>query len=77
MTQERLLPLLADVLGIDLHALSDDAKMGVTEKWDSLGHLMIMAEIERVYGFRLSTREMVQAASVRELRNLLAARGVA
>jgi len=76
MTQDRLLPLVAGVLGIDPGALSDDAKMGSTAKWDSLRHVMIMAEIERAYGLKFSAREMVRSASVRDLRGVLAARGV-
>lgn len=77
MTQENLLPLLAGVLGVDPDTLSDGAGMGVTERWDSLRHVMIMSEIERAYGLKLSAREMMQVASVRDLRGMLAARGVA
>jgi acyl carrier protein len=77
MTQDDLFPLLANVLGVDPGLLSDKAKMGDTEKWDSIRQIMIMSELERRYSFKLSSKEMVQAVSVQGIRKLLAARGVA
>lgn len=48
-----LLETIADAL--DLSSITEDAKAGDPEAWDSLGHLRIILAVESKYGVQFKT----------------------
>jgi acyl carrier protein len=61
--------LVARALGIET-VRADDA-MHTLGGWDSLGHLAIVAEIEKQSGATLTPEQIVSIASVRDVAHLL------
>lgn len=61
--------LVARALGIE--AVRADDAMHTLGGWDSLGHLAIVAEIEKQSGATLTPEQIVSIASVRDVAHLL------
>ncbi len=55
-------------LNLEMHMTSKDVN-----GWDSLGHAMIMAEIQKKYRLKFSLQELIRAKSVRDLVQLVSA----
>lgn len=71
-----LTSIIASVLGIPARDLPSSASMDTLQAWDSLRQFLLMLEIERRYGVRMSNDEMFACTSLVQIRELLAARGV-
>ena len=50
-----------------------DLKLGDLEEWDSLGHLELIAEVEKAFGVSLSLDDIPKLSSLDALRAHLAA----
>jgi acyl carrier protein len=68
--------LIASVFRVDPATISDATEAGSIDGWDSLGHVMLMAEIEHTYGISLSADQAIGLTSVRAIREYLTERGV-
>jgi acyl carrier protein len=77
MTEDALLILIAGTLGIPPSQVDEESSMAATPKWDSLRQLMLVTELETTYGIELTDQEMLETTSVRQIRAVLAARGLA
>ncbi len=75
MTDNTLLELIARTLGIDRSRLTEASDMSNTPKWDSLRQIMLMTELETHYGIELTDREMLESASVSQIRAVLTGYG--
>ena len=65
-TEKKLIYLIEKKLKIrkiDIRTLGH----GKHEKWDSLAHLNLLLEIERVFGFKFTMKEMTQINSFKEI----------
>ncbi len=76
MTEDSVLDLIAQTLGIDRAEVSDTSDMSNTRKWDSLRQIMLMTELETQYGIVLSDQEMLETISVAQIRSVLGRHGV-
>jgi acyl carrier protein len=56
--------------------LSEDLGPGDVPGWDSLGTIALFAEIERVYNIALMLEEAASVDSIRDLRQILEAKGI-
>lgn len=65
---------IAAVLEIDPTRLADSTAAGELPQWDSLGHLIVVAELEMRFGTRFSMEEILSARTVSDLAHLLAGR---
>ena len=68
--------VVARVFHSDPASITDDTGAGSIDGWDSLGHVMLMAELEQAYGISLSADQTIGLTSVRAIREHLAERGV-
>ena len=60
-------------------AISDsimDLRVGSLPEWDSLGHFNLLLFIEENYGVRFSMEEMSEMKSLKDIANVLEAKGV-
>lgn len=64
--------VLAQALNITVEKIDDSARIGELESWDSLAHMRLVLEIERLLGRELSTGEIVELASLADVEKLLA-----
>jgi acyl carrier protein len=67
-----LIDLVAGVLKLTPAELTEESGMHDTREWDSLHHVMVMLEIEKVYGIALEDEDMAEAISIPEIRRVLA-----
>jgi acyl carrier protein len=66
-----LLTLMERVLKLHAGSIGEHSDIHNTRRWDSLRHMVLMAEIERGYGIELSDSEIASATSVAMIRQLL------
>lgn len=69
--REQARALLADAINIDIASLSDDARLGSTEQWDSLAHLRLILALEARIGRSLDPDEIVSVESLDDVAALL------
>ena len=60
----------------DVEQLPDEATPGSVERWDSLGHLAMITELELQFGVKFTVEEWSQMVSVRAIKEILAERGI-
>ncbi|WP_415945780.1 acyl carrier protein [Selenomonas montiformis] len=65
-TKEKLQEIFQDVFDDDSIELFDEMTAADVEDWDSLSHITLINEIERSFGIRFSTKEVLQAKNVGE-----------
>jgi citrate synthase len=66
--------LIAEQLKVPVARVRDDLAFGAIPEWDSLNHVNLMLELERVYGIPIGDEEMVDLISVRAIRQFLGGR---
>jgi acyl carrier protein len=76
MTDDTLLEMIAQTLGIERSLLTEASDMSNTPKWDSLRQIMLMTELETHYGIELTDQEMLESVSVSQIRTVLTRYGV-
>ena len=69
--------LLAEVLQMPAAEITDDLAMKDVEAWDSLKHMELVVSLEETFSIELTFDEIVAMQSVREIKRVLRARGVA
>jgi acyl carrier protein len=60
MISERLVAIVAKVLDLDDLELEDETTADQVPGWDSLSHVRVLAAIEKAYGFRFKTMEVLR-----------------
>lgn len=72
-----LIEIIAGALKVKPDTLNEDSSPSNNERWDSVSHMFLAAELERRFGFELPQREWDQkAGSVRAIRALLKEAGI-
>lgn len=77
MSEDDLLVLFSEVLGLPTHSLSEASSPENTQKWDSLASMMLVAAIEDKYDVTLSTKDIMVMRSIAVVREVLRRKGVA
>jgi acyl carrier protein len=63
--------LVADALGLPADSVSSDSSIYTLDSWDSMAHLRIILEIERVTGHELDTDQILSIESVKDVSGLM------
>ena len=72
----KLHPLIAEVLRIPMEKVTDDLAMSEVEAWDSLQHMTLIASLEQTFGIDFTFDEIVVMQSVQEIKRVLREKGV-
>ncbi|HTX55569.1 MAG TPA: acyl carrier protein [Candidatus Acidoferrales bacterium] len=72
----RLRAVIASAMGAPEAAIEDDSTNETVAEWDSLAEVQIAIGIERHYRIELSDADDLRMISVREIRAVLAERGI-
>jgi acyl carrier protein len=56
--------------------LNDDSSPGNTPAWDSVSNIMLITEIEAIFGVQLSTSDIESMGSIGRARDVLRRLGV-
>jgi acyl carrier protein len=71
----QLCRLIAEILGVEYSEVGQQTGPGTIAKWDSLAHIQLVAAIEETYKVQLSTDEIVNLLSVKDIATLLREKG--
>ena len=75
-SDDRLGPVLAEVLRLPLAAVDDDLAMKDTSTWDSLTHMELIAALESTYSIEFTFDEIVAMTTVGAIRHILTEKGI-
>lgn len=73
---KRLRAILSKVLDIDESNIKDSTSPENVESWDSFNGLMLVSELENIFGIKFTMEEIVTVKSVGEIRGALEKHGV-
>ena len=71
MISDRLKGVILAVLHLDDFNLQDDTTAAEVPGWDSLTHVAILAAVEKEYGIRFRSLEVLRLKNVGELQALV------
>ena len=71
MISDRLKRVILDELGLDAVEVAATTKASDIRGWDSLAHVRIIFAVEREFGIRFSTLEVMRLSTVVELQQLV------
>lgn len=72
----KLKEIVASVLKIDKNSVTDETSPKNFENWTSLNHLILIKEINKNYGIKLSFAEIKTIKNVSDIKQLLENKGV-
>jgi acyl carrier protein len=70
-TNAKLKALIADLFKCDLAEVTDATGPGDIPGWDSLGHVMLMTEIQRQFDNHVPVEDAIEVESVADLTRIL------
>jgi acyl carrier protein len=68
---EKLDQIVADILELDITAISDTLTSDDVEHWTSLNHLRLVTAVEEAFGISLSMEQIESIKSIGALRQLV------
>jgi acyl carrier protein len=60
----------------ELDGLSDVSSINTVSRWDSVGHLALIAALEKIFGVSITNFEAVELIDVAQIKQLLGSKGV-
>lgn len=69
---QALVQAFSDALAIPAERVTDDLAYNSIREWDSTAHMVLVAELERVFDILLDTDDIIDMSSVAEARRILA-----
>lgn len=76
MTLEKLKAAFVEALGISPATDFDALRYRSVEQWDSVGHMQLVAALERAFDVMLETDDVIGMSSFARARDILAKHGV-
>lgn len=74
--EEKVRGVIADTFGIPLDCVPPEAEYGTVEGWDSMGHIMLIGQLERVFQVTFTIQEIPTLTSIKGINQILIAKGV-
>jgi acyl carrier protein len=74
MVSDRLKRVILKELGLDEFAIQDDTVATHVPGWDSLSHIRVLVAVEKEYGIRLKSLEVLRMKNVGDLQRLVDAK---
>jgi acyl carrier protein len=68
--------LLSEILEIEVAEITDQLSRSTHQEWTSLRHVQLITTLEEFTNVSFTSREMAAIDSVRQLRDMLMAKGV-
>jgi len=73
---DRLIEVFSGVLGVEPQSLNDESSPANTPSWDSMSNIMLITEIEALFGVELSTSDIESMKNIGRARAVLQRLGV-
>lgn len=74
--EQKLLQAVADVFQLDVAAVNDESSQDSIPKWDSLGIVNLVAELEQVFGIQFDILEIADFRNVAIIKSILMEKGI-
>ena len=71
----KLEEVVSKVLRVPATQITDGSSQSTLGSWTSFRHIQMITAVEKAFGVRFDTTEVVAATSVAELRRILVAKG--
>jgi acyl carrier protein len=71
MISERLKKIILEALELEDFDIQDETTASMVPGWDSLSHVRIIIAIEKNYGIRFKTLEVIRLKNVGQLQRLV------
>ena len=68
---ERIISIIAKVLNISVDEVEMDTAIGDLPEWDSLHHMLIIAELEKIFDINFSQDDLKELEDVSDLVSLV------
>ena len=69
--KEEIVKIIADILEVDVCDIEMDTAVGDLPEWDSMHHLQIIAELEKVYNIKFNASDLGELEDVSDLISLV------
>ena len=76
MNETRLKNAFAEVLGISVELINDELKYNSVKKWDSVGHMTLIASIEQEFDIMIDTDDVINMSSFAKAKEIISKYGV-
>ncbi len=73
---EKLVEAYCTALEIDESIIVDSLKYQSIEQWDSMSHMMLIAELEEVFDVEIDTDDVIEMSSVKKAKEIISKHGV-
>ena len=73
---KKLEEIIAEVMGVSVDEINNNTSPDNLEEWDSFNGLMLVSELEGVYGLKFTTEEVTSVKSVRDIKSVLKRHGI-
>lgn len=71
-SEKNIIELIESALEVEKGILTEESALGSVESWDSLGHLSILAELDKHFDGKVAgINEMAEADSIKKILELL------
>ncbi len=75
-TLERVAKVFNEAFAAPVESITENTIPDDVPKWDSLGHMSMIALLEKEFGLRLEVDEIMEMATVRKILEILSRKGV-
>lgn len=69
--KEEIVKIIAGILEVDVYDIEMDTVVGDLPEWDSMHHLQIIAELEKVYNIKFNASDLAELEDVSDLISLV------
>lgn len=74
--EQKLFQAVADVFRVNVAAVSEASSQDTIPKWDSLGIVNLVTELEQVFGVQFDILEIADFRNVAIIKSILAEKGI-
>ena len=69
--QKKIEVVVAEALYVDIEKVTDELKYQEIAEWDSMSHLILVAEIEKAYEISVEMEDILEMGSVAKIKDIL------
>ena len=71
MMEEKIFEIIARVLNVSVDMIDGDVEIGELAEWDSLHHVAIIAELEKVFNIKFDAEDLQELEDVSDIISLV------
>ncbi|WKD86112.1 Acyl carrier protein [Polaribacter huanghezhanensis] len=76
MNNKKLIEAFCNALEIEASIVKDDLQYQSIEQWDSISHMILIAELEDVFDVEIDTDDVIDMSSVAKSKEILNKNGI-